>query len=91
MSFNSCPFEIFDMDLWTSPISIPLGYKYYVLFLDDCTNFLWTFPLMHKSQFYDIFVNFHLYVQTQFALNIKSFQSNHGGEFDNNLFHTFFY
>ena len=81
------PFEILHSDIWTSLISSPLGYKYYVLFFDHYSNFLWTFPLFHKSQVYDIFVKFNTFVNTQFNLKIKSFQCDHGGEFDNKLFH----
>ena len=44
------PFEIIHSDLWTSAVTSPSGYKYYVLFLDHHTNFLWTFPLFRKSQ-----------------------------------------
>ena len=58
MSISSRPFEIIHSDLWTSPVSSPSGYKYYVLFLDNYTNFLWTFPLFRKSQVYEIFANF---------------------------------
>ena len=74
MSMSTKPFDIIHSDLWTSPISSPSGYKYYVLFLDHYTNFLWTFPLFRKSQVYDVFVNFNTFVNTQFELNIKSFQ-----------------
>ena len=58
-------------------------------FLDHYTNFLWTFPLFRKSQVYDVFVNFNAFVNTQFELNIKSFQCDNGGEFDNNMFRQF--
>ena len=78
MAMSSKPFDIIHSDLWTSPISSPSGYKYYVLFLDNYTNFLWTFPLYRKSQVYDVFVNFHTFINTQFELNIKSFQYDNG-------------
>jgi hypothetical protein len=32
-------------DLWTSPVVSIFGYKYYLVILDDCTHYLWTFPL----------------------------------------------
>ena len=83
------PFEILHSDIWTFPVSSPSGYKYYVLFLDHYSNFLWTFPLFRKSQVYDIFVNFNTFVNTQFDLKIKSFQCDHRGEFDNKLCHQF--
>jgi hypothetical protein len=34
-----------DQDLWTSPIVSVSGYKYYMVILDDCSHFMWTFPL----------------------------------------------
>ena len=40
ISVSSRSFEIIHSDLWTSPVSSPSGYKYYVLFLDNYTNFL---------------------------------------------------
>jgi hypothetical protein len=39
------PFDIVHSDLWTSPTLSSGGHRYYILFLDDFTNFLWTFPL----------------------------------------------
>ena len=65
------PFEIIHSDLWTSPVSSPSGYKYYVLFLDHYTSFLCTFLLFHKSQVYNIFANFNAFVNTQFELKIN--------------------
>lgn len=40
------PFEIIHSDLWTSPIS---GIKYYVLFLDQYSHFLWVYPLRDRK------------------------------------------
>lgn len=39
------PFEIIHSDLWTSPILSSAWHKYYILFLDDYSNFLWTLPI----------------------------------------------
>ena len=39
------------------------------------------FFLKNKSEVYDIFVNFHKYVQTQFNLPIQAFHSDWGGEY----------
>jgi hypothetical protein len=83
------PFDIIHSDLWTSPIVTNSGHRYYLLFLDDYTNFLWTFPLAQKSQVFQTFKNFHAYVQTQFKTSIKSLQCDNGKEYDNKLFHDF--
>ncbi|KAI3523467.1 hypothetical protein L1887_01631 [Cichorium endivia] len=83
------PFDIIHSDVWTSPVASSSGHRYYVLFLDDYTNFLWTFPISHKSQVFSIFQKFHTWVKTQFHMNIKSLQCDNGKEYDNQLFRAF--
>ncbi|GKA38552.1 ribonuclease H-like domain-containing protein [Tanacetum coccineum] len=88
-SVKQC-FDIIHSDLWTSPIVSSSGFKYYVLFLDHFSHYLWIYPLKHKSDMFGKFVHFRKYVQNQFKCDIKSFQCDHGGEFDNNQLHTLF-
>jgi hypothetical protein len=45
-------FDLIHCDLWTSPVVSVSGCKYYLVILDDCSHFVWTFPLRVK---YDIF------------------------------------
>lgn len=47
------------------------------------------FPLFCESQFYNIFVNFTTFLNTQFELQIRSFQCDYEGEFDIKMFHQF--
>ncbi|XP_074266400.1 uncharacterized protein LOC141589667 [Silene latifolia] len=35
------PFDIIHNDLWTSPITSKAGYKYYLIFIDNFTQFVW--------------------------------------------------
>ncbi|KAJ9567440.1 hypothetical protein OSB04_003406 [Centaurea solstitialis] len=51
MNKTHLPFDIIHSDLWTSPVLSTGGHRYYILFLDDLTDFLWTYPLTNKSQF----------------------------------------
>jgi len=80
------PFDIVHSDLWTSPVLSFGGHRYYVLFLDDFTYFLWTFSISNKPQVYSIFSQFRAHIQTQFECLIKCFQCDKGKEYDNNLF-----
>ncbi|GJV93967.1 ribonuclease H-like domain-containing protein [Tanacetum coccineum] len=48
-SIVTSPFDIIHSDLWTSPVSSMSEYKYYVLFLDHYSHFLWVYPLHIKS------------------------------------------
>ncbi|GKC29879.1 ribonuclease H-like domain-containing protein [Tanacetum coccineum] len=77
---TSC-FDIIHSDVWTSPIPSLSGFKYYVLFLDHYSQFVWVYPLHNK---------FCTYVHTQFKCEICPFQCDHGGEFDNRNFHKLF-
>ena len=83
-------FDIIHSDLWTSPILSVSGFKYYVLFLDHFSHFLWIYPLRTKNEVFNKFLQFRMYVQTQFKTEIKSLQCDHGGEFDNHQFYSLF-
>ncbi|KAD6454414.1 hypothetical protein E3N88_09120 [Mikania micrantha] len=89
LSTTSLPFDILHSDLWTSPILSSGGHRYYILFLDDFTNFLWTYPLSNKSNVFQIFLNFHKMIKTQFERDIKTFQCDNGTEYNNTSFHSF--
>nr|GEX61710.1 ribonuclease H-like domain-containing protein [Tanacetum cinerariifolium] len=83
-------FDIIHSDVWTSPISSLSGFKYYVLFLDHYSQFVWVYPLINKSDVLSKFLLFRTYVRTQFKCEIRSFQCDHGGEFDNRNLHKLF-
>ncbi|GKB35278.1 ribonuclease H-like domain-containing protein [Tanacetum coccineum] len=74
---SSC-FDIVHSDVWTSPISSLFGFKYYVLFLDHFSQYVWVYPLLHKSDVLAKFLLFRNYVRTQFKCEIRSFQCDHG-------------
>lgn len=86
----SMPFEIVHSDLWTSPVQSLSGIKYYVLFLDQFSHFLWVYPLRSKDQVFSKFKEFSSYVNTQFSTTIKAFQCDNGTEFNNSQFHNLF-
>lgn len=73
-------------DIWTSPIASPSGLKYYLIFLDHYSHYLWVYPLHRKSDTFGKFLHFSNYVQTQFNRSIKSLQCDNGGEYDNRAF-----
>ena len=76
------PLEKIHCDLWgPAPISSTQHFRYYVIFIDDCTRYTWLYPLKHKSNFYECFLKFQKLVENQFDRKIKVFQSNGGGKF----------
>ncbi|GJY28495.1 ribonuclease H-like domain-containing protein [Tanacetum coccineum] len=86
---SSC-FDIVHLDVWTSPIPSLLCFQYHVLFLDHYSQFVWVYPLVRKSDVLSKFILFRNYVRTQFKCEIRAFQCDHGGEFDNRNLHDLF-
>lgn len=69
-------------DLWgPAPVHSFQYMKYYVLFIDDCTRFIWSFPLLQKSNFFSVFIKSERMIENQFSTKIKIFQCDGGGEF----------
>lgn len=90
VSHSSVPFHKVHSDVWgPAPCLSVEGYRYYVTFVDDCTRFVWIFPLVNKSDVLATFVKFHAFVHTQFSAPIKVFQSDGGGEFNSKAFANF--
>ncbi|KAJ9535086.1 hypothetical protein OSB04_un001838 [Centaurea solstitialis] len=81
------PFHVIHSDVWTSPVQSHSGIKFYVIFLDQFSHFVWVYPLRQKSEVFSKFLHFRAYVQTQFRTEIQIFQCDNGKEFDNKQFH----
>jgi hypothetical protein len=89
---RSCATKNFDLihcDLWTSHVLSVSSYKYYLVILDDCSNYLWTFPLHLKSDTFQTLSNFFAYVKTQFSCTIKSIRYDNEHEFDSSTARNF--
>ncbi|CAL8084538.1 unnamed protein product [Prunus armeniaca] len=87
---SSEAFHRIHLDVWgPSPCTSISGYRYYVIFVDDCTRYTWVYPLINKSDVFGIFVKFHAYISTFFNKHIKIFQSDGGGEFVNTAMRDF--
>ena len=57
-------FDLIHCDPWTSPIVSVPGYKYYLVILDDCSHYMWTFPLRLKSETFSVLSNFFAHIRT---------------------------
>lgn len=78
-------FDRIHTDIWgPSPVKSIEGYS--TVFVDDCTRFVWIFPLFNKSEVFNIFVKFYKFIEVQFRVKIKSLQSDSGGEFTSKVF-----
>ena len=84
------PFSLIHSDVW-GPAKVLGGqdFKYFLLFVDDCTRMIWIYFLKHKSEVPEKFANFHTMIQTQFQKPIQILRSDNGGEFVNTTMKLF--
>jgi hypothetical protein len=59
------------------------GYKYYLIILNDCTRYSWTFLLCQKFDTFPTLSHLFAFVSTQFGCTIRINQCDNGHEFDN--------
>lgn len=60
---SSHPLELIFSDIWTSPVLSVDGYKYYVIFVDHFTHYVWFYPTKNKSDMRHIFIRWKALVE----------------------------
>lgn len=63
-------FQVIHSDVWTSPLQSNGGIRYYVIFLDQFSHFLWVYLLRRKYEVFSKFLHFHTYVKNLFHITI---------------------
>ena len=79
---SSYPLEIVYSDVWgLARINSIDCFRYYVIFIDHFSKYVWLYPLKLKSNVSFIFPIFKNLVENQFNTKINTFYSDNGGEF----------
>jgi hypothetical protein len=88
-SRSSSPLEHSFSDVWGPAIESFGCKKYYASFIDDYSQFTWTYLLHHKSDVFTYFLEFQSLVDQLFNKKVLVVHSDWGGEYDplNSLFH----
>ncbi|PKU68311.1 Retrovirus-related Pol polyprotein from transposon TNT 1-94 [Dendrobium catenatum] len=87
---KQAPLELLHSDVWgPSPVPSHQGFRYYVIFVDDYSRFIWLFPIMFKSDVTNIFINFVTFIERQTSRKIKAIRTDGGGEYVNQYFQKF--
>ncbi|KAJ9551582.1 hypothetical protein OSB04_015627 [Centaurea solstitialis] len=68
-------------DVWTAPIISYDNFKYYVIFVDHFTKYIWFYPLKRKSDTALTFQRFRALVEKFFNRPIIQLFSDNGGEY----------
>lgn len=76
------PLQILFSDLWgPSPVLSIDRKRYYVLFVDQFSKYMWLFTLKSKNETVEVFQNLHPLLERRFNTKIQSFYTDGGGEF----------
>jgi hypothetical protein len=79
---SHAPLNLLCTDVWGPSSTTGItGARYYLIFVDYLTKYIWFYPMETKSSVRTIFPQFKNLVENQFQLKIKSAYSNNGDEF----------
>ena len=81
----SSPFHLVHFDIW-GPINTPslLGFRYFVIFVDDYSRVTYLYLTKERSELYSIFKSFYMEIKTQVNASLRIFRSDNAREY----FHT---
>ena len=65
------------------------GSRYFITFTDDFSRKTWTYPLIEKSNAFDMFRKFKALVEKESKCQIQCLRTDRGGEFTSNAFNEF--
>lgn len=73
------------------PFGVPSygGAQYVLTFIDDFTSKVWAFPMIQKSQTFEVFKVYHAMVERMCESKLKVLRSDNGGEYTGEAFKTY--
>ena len=82
VSHTLSSFDLIHFDVWgPSPISTPSGSSYFVIFVDDFSQYTWIYLFKNRSKLYQISSDFTKMIETQFSKPIKVFRYDNAQEY----------
>ena len=74
--------ELVYSDVWGPATTRTVGHaEYYVIFVDDANRWISIDLMRKKSEVFANYKNYEAWLKTQFGVDIKTFQSDKGGEY----------
>jgi hypothetical protein len=65
------------------------GNNHIISFIDDYTRMCWLYLLKNKSQAFETFKNFHVWIQNEAPSHIGSLRTDNGKEYTSNEFESY--
>ena len=78
---SSKPLELLYTDVWGPTTKSVDNYRYYIIFVDHYTKYIWLYPLKQKSDVKNVFVQFKNIMEKFFQLPVIFVYSDNGGEY----------
>ena len=76
------PLQLIHSDLWgPSPLQSFSGYYYYIHFVHAYSRFAWIYLLRHKSNAFQVFLNFKTQGELILGFKMKAIQIDWGGKY----------
>ena len=89
-SFSSIPFNLIHSNFWgPTPVPTEGGSRYFVISVDDFSQYTWIYLLHHRSELVSIYQTFHKMIETQFNRTIKVFRLDNAEEYNDKSFLSF--
>jgi histone deacetylase 1/2 len=78
---TTSPLEIIYSDVWGPAQTSVSGHQFYVSFIDAYSRFTWLYLLKHKSDVFQVFLQFQQHVERLLNKKIVHVQTDWGGEY----------
>lgn len=78
---SGCVINIYT-NLWSAPLCSHDGFKYYLIFIDLFSKYIWLYPLKLKSDTKNVFIRFKALVEKKLQLPLITLYFENGGEYD---------
>ena len=66
------------------------GAEYFLTFVDDKTRYVWVYPLKHKDEVFEHFLEWKALVEKSNGLKLKAIHTDNGGEYSSKKFESYF-
>ena len=87
---NSVPFIVVHSDVWEPfKVSTIRGARWFVTFIDNCSQMTWIFLMKSKDEVNSLFQRFYKMVTTQFQTQIQVRNTDNRGEYMSTIIQQF--
>ena len=73
------------------PVVSPTRFRYFVIFVDDCSRTTWLYLMKNRSELFSHFRAFYAEIHTQFHVSVQNLRSVNAKEYLSEQFQSFMF